>query len=141
MVKLHKPQRMGNRKSVIAYQEATEVDVPEIEVDDDADNADNADDASGRDTLFVTKNNGCMRCHRDAHQPHRSSTQFRATATGRTGPVISVLTDGNQVSVQTGFEVFGIGVLGSLTFDRRAGTSAMPTIIVAEPDNTRVGGD
>ena len=138
MVKLHKPQRMGNRESVVAYHEAPEVDVPEIEVDDDADDA---DDASGRDSIFVRENNVCMRCHRDAHQPHRGSVQFRATATGRIGPVVSVLTDGNRVSVQTGFEVVGIGVLGSLTFDRRAGTSAMPTIVMAEPDNTRVGGD
>ena len=128
MVKLHKPRQMGNWENVLAY--SGEEENPD-ELADDA----NASDS----TLVVSPNNPCMTCHQDAHQSLRSDFQLRVTPTGRTGPVIAVLTDGDQVTVQAGGEVAGIGILSSLTFDSRAGTPEMPTIVVAEPDNTRVG--
>ena len=139
MVKLHKPQRMGNRKSVIAYH-----DVPEIEVDDDADDASDSDSlSSGRDTLFVSKNNGCIPCHRDAHQ------RFKKGVSVSIGPHVGVgASTSTDLSSQMGRRTTStigvsalLGISVSVTQDRRAGTPAMPTIVVAEPDNTRVGGN
>ena len=67
MVKLYKPQRMGNWESVIAYSS-------EEEDPDELANAEDAANASDS-TLVVSPNNLCMTCHQDAHQSRRTEVR------------------------------------------------------------------
>ncbi len=133
MVKLHKPQRMGNWESVIAYSSEEDEENPDELADSEA--AGNAPD-----TIRVSPDNVCVSCHRDAHQSRR--TEVRVSIGPQVGIGASTSTDlsgqsGQRTTSTVGVEAL-LGISYSITHDRRAGTPAMPTIIVAEPDNTRV---
>ena len=129
MVKLYKPRRIGNWENVLAYS-GEEEDSDEL-----------SDDANASDsTLVVSPNNPCLTCHLDAHQSRTS--EFRFSIGPRVGIGASTSTDlsreaGHRTTSTVGVEAL-IGISYSITHDRRAGTPAMPTIVVAEPDNTRV---
>lgn len=130
MVKLYKPRRMGNWENVLAYSG---------EEEDPANDADSTM-VSSDSTLVVSPDNPCMTCHRDAHQSRTS--EFRVSIGPAVGIGASTSTDlsdesGQRTTSTVGVEAL-IGISYSITHDRRAGTPAMPTIVVAEPDNTRV---
>lgn len=130
MVKLYKPRQIGNWKNVLAYSG---------EEEDPANDSDSTT-VSSDSTLVVSRNNPCMTCHSDAHQSRTS--EFRFSIGPRVGIGASTSTDLSDQSGQRTTSTIGVeallGISYSTTQDRRAGTPAMPTIIVAEPDNTRV---
>lgn len=127
MVKLYKPRQMGNWENVLAYS-------GEEEDPDELTNAENAPD-----TLRVSPDNVCISCHRDAHQRLSGDVSVVVSPGPPSGGVAlsQSLTQPDRMTASVGASAF-LGVVASITIDERAGTPAMPTIVVAEPDNTRV---
>lgn len=130
MVKLYKPQRMGNWESVLAYSG---------EEEDPENDADSTIEVSSDSTLVVSPDNPCMTCHRDAHRRVSGDVSVVVAPGPPSGGVAlsQSLTQPDRITGSVGATAF-LGIVGSITIDNRAGTSAMPTIVVAEPDNTRV---
>ena len=127
MVKLHKPRQMGNWENVLAYSGE----------DEDPDELTNAESAS--DTLRVSPDNECLSCHSDAHRRVSGDVSVVVAPGPPSGGVAlsQSLTQPDRVTGSVGVTAF-LGIVGSITIDNRAGTPAMPTIVVTEPDNTRV---
>jgi hypothetical protein len=136
MLNLYKPQRTNNTKCINAY-------------------AGEADAA----TLEVSPDTACLSCHDPAKTHQRWSSDVQVVA----GPSIgfganvatSISDSTNQKATVSVSGQAGIGISISVTEDARAGTDAMPTIVVtdsvsnsspdslgfisASPDNTGTG--